>query len=323
MEPAGKLFIIRYILLILCLGDKYMSHRVSIQKLLQSLKIMGLIAFKMKPLYHMDNHVVIVSPHFIAGVFLGPEIAGDAKIIRTGEYHGRHLVGHSLWDSDLSLKSLLLFAVKMDKAAHGAKQAPGNGEPQSKPSGEAAASGIRLVKVVAHLGDLGAGHADSGVADIYDQIDAIAFFSIYNGDIDSALFRKFDGIFQKNLEDMGNFFHIADENRRHFGVQIKYHLQLMLAVLHGGHGNDVVKQRVDHVRFVCRGQSSLHDLRVVQHVVDLVGQALSCHLYGIYVRPDFGGDIFFQYHFADPQNHVDGSPELMRHVGEKLRVLPA
>ena len=66
----------------------------------------------------------------------------------------------------------------------------------------------------------------------------------------------------------------------------------MLAALHGCHGNDVIEQGIDQVGFLRGGQSTLHDLRVVQHVVDLVGQALSCHLYGIYVRPDFGGDIF-------------------------------
>ncbi len=299
-----------------------MSHGMSIQKLLKPFEVMSLITLQVKSFYHMKDHVVIISPHFVVRVFLRPEITCDAKLVRTGDYHGRGVVGHSLGNGDLSLESLLFFAVKMDKSAHGVKKPPGDGKAKPQTSGEAAASRIRLIKVIKNMGDLGTGHADSGVADIYDQVDPVAFFSILDTYVESAFFCELDGIFQKNLKNMGNFFHVADEDRRYLGIQIKDHFQLMFAALHGCHGNDVIEQGIDHVGFFGRGQSAFHDLRIVQHVINLVGQAFTCHLYGIHVCPDLRRNILFQYDFADSQNHVDGSPELMGHIGEKLRVLP-
>ena len=98
-----------------------MSHGMSIQKLLKPFEVMSLITLQVKSFYHMKDHVVIISPHFVVRVFLRPEITCDAKLVRTGDYHGRGVVGHSLGNGDLSLESLLFFAVKMNESPHSMK----------------------------------------------------------------------------------------------------------------------------------------------------------------------------------------------------------
>ena len=70
---------------------------------------------------------------------------------------------------------------------------------------------------------------------------------------------------------MGDLFHIPDQDRGHFRIHVKHHLQLMFAALHSGHGDDVIEHRRDPVRLFCRGQGALHDLCVVKHVVNLMG----------------------------------------------------
>ena len=121
---------------------------------------------------------------------------------------------------------------------------------------------------------------------------------------------------------MRDFFYISDKNRRDLWVQIKYHFQMLLAALHGGHGDQVVKYGNDPVWFFSWDQSSFHDLRIIKHIDDLIGKTLARQFYRLHVCPDIGGNIFFQYDFADPQHHVNGSPDLMGHIGQKFRVLP-
>ncbi len=165
-------------------------------------------------------------------------------------------------------------------------------------------------------------HTDSGIVDIDEEIDAVAFFSEFHADAGAALFGKFNGIFQQNFQDVGYFFRVSDQNRRHFRIQIKDHLQLMPVVLCGGHGNDIVEYGSNPVRLFRGGQRTLHNLRVVQHVIDLAGQTFACHLYGLHPVADIRRKVLFQYDFTDSENHVDGSPELMRDIGQKFRVLP-
>ena len=85
--------------------------------------------------------------------------------------------------------------------------------------------------------------------------------------------------------------------------------------------NHVVQHGGNHVVLLDRGQRALHDFRVVQHVVDLTGQALSRHFDGGHVRPDVRRQVLSQGHLADPDDHVDGSAELVGHVGEEDGVL--
>ena len=74
---------------------------------------------------------------------------------------------------DVGVQSLALRALKVDEAAHGGQQPLGDGEPQPQSSGKAAAAGIRLVKDVIHLGELGIRHADARIPDVDDKVDAI------------------------------------------------------------------------------------------------------------------------------------------------------
>ena len=129
----------------------------------------------------------------------------------------------------MGVESLLNVAFKMNKTAHGVKQAPGNGKPQPQSSDQTAAPGIRLIKIIAHLQKLGIRHTDSGVSDIDIQIDAVIFRTKADAHVNAAFLRKLNGIFQKDFENMGNFFCVPDENGRYFRVNIENHLELVAA----------------------------------------------------------------------------------------------
>ena len=109
----------------------------------------------------------------------------------------------------MGLHPLIPFAVELDKTAHSMKQPPGDGQAKPQASCKTAASGISLIKIITHLYELGICHTDSGIINIYDQIDAIAFAPGLNADINAALLRKLDRVFQKDFEDMGDFFRIS------------------------------------------------------------------------------------------------------------------
>ena len=96
----------------------------------------------------------------------------------------------------------------------------------------------------------------------------------------------------------------------------------MLAVaLKGGHGDHVVEHRGNHILLPGRGEGSLDDLGVIQHIVDLVGQALTRQLDGVHVLPDVRGEALAQGHLADADDHVDGGAQLVGHVGQEAGVL--
>ncbi len=299
-----------------------MGQRAGVQQFYQTFKIVGLIPVKIKSLHHMVDHFVIVSFHFIAVVFLRTEVTCDAKLFWVGYDHGRRIFFHSLRNGDVDLQTLLFGAAKVDKSAHGVEQTPRNGKPKPKPSRKSAASGVCLVKIIAHLGQLRIGHADAGIIDVNHQINPIAFRPEVDIHVNAAFFRKFNGVFYQDLQNMRDFFYISDKNCRDLWVQIKYHFQLLLAALHSGHGDQVVKYGNDPIWFFSRDQSSFHDFRIIKHIDDLIGKTLARQFYGLHVCPDIRGNIFFQYDFADSQHHVNGSPDFMGHIGQKFRVLP-
>ena len=74
---------------------------------------------------------------------------------------------------------------------------------------------------------------------------------------------------------MGNLLRVPHQDRRDLRVNIKHDLQMLPVALQRGHGNHVVQYGSDHILFLGRRQRPLHDLRIIQHIVDLAGQALS------------------------------------------------
>ena len=68
----------------------------------------------------------------------------------------------------MRLHSLMLLIIKMHKAAHGAKQAPRNRKAKAKAPGQSAAAGMSLVKVIAHLRELGVCHANPSIKKVND-----------------------------------------------------------------------------------------------------------------------------------------------------------
>ena len=120
---------------------------------------------------------------------------------------------------------------------------------------------------------------------------------------------------------MGDFLRVSDQKPWYIRIQVKHHLQLTFIALHGSHGNDIIEEGNDHIWFSRRNQCAFHDLCIVKHIVDLIGQPLTCQFYGFHICPYLIGNIFFQYDFADSKDHINRCPELMRHVGEKFGIL--
>ena len=120
---------------------------------------------------------------------------------------------------------------------------------------------------------------------------------------------------------MGNFLRVPDQLGRHLRVNVKHQLQMLPVALQGGHCNHVVEHRGDHILLLGRGQRPLHDLRVIQHVIDLGGQPLSRQFDGRHIRPDLRREIPSESHLADADDHIDGRAELMGHVRQKDGVL--
>ena len=320
---SGELFIIRTIFFIFCLRDENVSQHMVFQQFEQPFKIMSLITFYTKSFDHMQDHIVIISPDFVTHVLFCSKIACNAELFRMCKNHGRSVILHFLGDGDMSMQSLMAFAVKVDKSPHGMKQSPGNRKPESKPAGKSAASGVGLIKIITHLHELRIRHTDSGVMDINNQIDSITFLSVSNADVNASFFCKLDRIFQKDLKNMGDFFCISNQDRRSFRLKIKHHFKPMLAVLHGSHGDDIIEYRSNHVGFFRWSQCTFHNLCIVQHVIDLVGQTFASQLYGLHVGTNLRRNILFQYNFAESKNHINRSPKLMRYIGQKFCILPA
>ena len=322
-DPDGfrQFLIICGVLHIFRLYDKHMGQLMAALHLEKALKIMYLVALRAKPHHQALDQAVIVLPDLVAAVLFRPEIARNAKLLRVVELNARPLVRHALGNHDMRGQTLLFSAGEVKEAAHGVQKPLGDGKPEAQAAREAAAAGIRLVKHVVHLRQLGTCHADAGVPDINDQIDAIAFPAAAYADVYAALLRKFNGVFHQDFEHMGNFLRIPHQGRRHLRVDVKHQLQVLAVALQRGHGNDVVQHRGDHVFFFGGSQRALHNLRIVQHIVNLVGQALPRHFDGGHVRPDIRGELLPQRHLADSDDHVDGGAELMGYVGQKDGVL--
>ncbi len=99
----------------------------------------------------------------------------------------------------MNLKPLLFIAFKINKSPHGMEKPAGDGKAQPQPSGKTAASGIRLVKIIAHLRNLVIRHANSRIIDIDKQISPVIFLAEINIDVNPAFLGKLNGIFQDNL----------------------------------------------------------------------------------------------------------------------------
>ena len=214
----------------------------------------------------------------------------------------------------MRLQSLMLLTGKMNKTAHRLQKSPGDGNPKPQSACKAAAPGIRLIKIIKHLINLGVRHADTRIVNINGQINAVALLAAFNADMDAALFRKLDGIFQKNLQYMGNFLRISKQHRRYSGVHIKHQLQVVPVPLHGCHCNHVIEHGSEHILLLYGCQRSLHNLRIIQHIVDLTGKTLAGKLYGMHILPKLIRNILLQYHIADSKHHINRRAQLMGHI---------
>ena len=322
-DPEGirQLFVILRILLIFRLCNEDVGQLIAALQLEKALEIVRLVPPDAESFHQVQDQPVVVLPDLVAGVLLRPEIARDAELVRAVEHDAGPLVHDALGDDNMGGQAPLPVAVKMNEAAHGGQEPLGDGEPKPKPPREAVASGVRLVKDVVHLRQLGIRHTDSGVADVYNQVDAVILPAVPDADVYAALLRKLNGVFHQDFEHMGDFLRVPDQGCRNFGINVKHQLQMLAVALQGGHGDHVVQHGGDHVLFLGRGQRALHDLRIVQHVVDLVGQALSRHFYGGHVRPDIRGKFLSERHLADADYHVNGRAELVGYVREEDGVL--
>ena len=321
LERHRQLLVIRPVFLVFRLGDEHVGQLVVPLQFEQSLKIVGLVSRDAQSLHQIPDQAVIISPDLVAAVPLRAEIARNAQQLRVVDRDTGAFVRHALGNRDAGVQAPVLLALKMDKAAHGVQQTPGDGQPQPQPAHKATATGVGLVKIVIHLEHLGVRHADSRVPYVDNQIDAVLLRPVSNADVDAALLRKFDGVFHQNLQHMGDFLRVPHQNRRHLGVDVKHNLQMLQIALQGCHGDDVVQHRGNHVLLLGRRHGALYDLGVVQHIVDLVGQAFSRHLDGGHVLPDIRGDLPPQGHLADADHHIDRRAQLVRHIGQKDSVL--
>ena len=300
-----------------------MGQGMAALQLEQPLKVVRLVALNLQALHQVQDQLVIKAPDLVAGVPLRPEVAGHAEFRRVGQRQAGRFVHHLLGDGDMGVQALLAAAFKVDKAAHGVEQSPHNGDAQPQPPCKAAAAGIRLVKIVVHLCQLGFGHANAGIVYVDDKVDAVAFPAVLDADVDAALLGEFDRVFQQGLQHMGDLLRVADEHRRYFGVKVEDQLQLVFAALHRRCCQHIVDHRGNPVLLPRRGQGALRNLGVIQDVADLVGEALARQLDGLDILPQLRGEVLFQHDLADADDHIDGGAELVGHVGEELHILTA
>ena len=137
------------------------------------------------------------------------------------------LVYNALRYHNMSMQTLLILAVEMDKTAHRVQQTFGNRNPQSKSIGKTCGASISLIKVIIHFGQLNVRHTNTSIINIYYQINTIGFLPITYTDIQTALFRKFDRVFHQNFQHVRNFFRVANQNCRQLWVNIKHHLKML------------------------------------------------------------------------------------------------
>ena len=96
----------------------------------------------------------------------------------------------------------------------------------------------------------------------------------------------------------------------------------MLAVaLQGGHSDHIVQNGGDHIFLFSWGQGAFHDLRIVQHVVDLAGETFPRQFDRCHIRPNIRGKLLSQRHLTDSDYHVDRRAELMGNIGQKKSIL--
>ena len=147
-----------------------------------------------------------------------------------------------------------------------------------------------MVKLLIHLLQLGIRHADAGVVDVDNQVNSIILPAVLDTDVYAALLRELDRVLHQDLEHVGDLFRVAHQDRRDLGVDIEDQLQMLPVALQRGHGDHVVEHRGDHVLLLGRRQRALHDLRVVEHIVDLVGQTLARQFDGQHILPNIPGE---------------------------------
>ena len=313
-DGGRQVLIVGPVLLIPALGDEHVGERIAALELEETLEVMGLIPPDAQPLHQVEDQPVVVLPDLVAAVPLRRKVAGDAELVRVVEVDAGLVVHHALGDHDVGQQALLAPAVEMNKAAHGVEQSPGNGETQAQASGEAAAAGVRLIEDVVHLPQLVVRHADAGVPDVHHQIDAVALPAVSDADVDAALLGKLDGVLHQDFQHVGDLLRVPHQDGRQLGVDVEHQLQVVPVALEGGHGDDIVEHRGNHIPLFGRRQSALHDLRVVQHVVDLVGQPLARQLDGVHVPPDIRRKLLPQGHLTDADDHIDGGAELVGYI---------
>ena len=202
------------------------------------------------------------------------------------EHNTRLFINNALGDHNMSRQPLIFFAVKMNKAAHRVQKSLGNGKTKSKSSRKTAASCVCLIKDIVHLCQLRICHTYTGVTDIDNQINTIILMPVFDPNIYAALFCKLNGIFHQDFEYMGYLLRVSDEYRRYMRVDIKHHFQMLPVALQCSHCDHIVQHRSDHIFVLGRSQSAFQNLCIVQHIVDLVRQALSRQLYGRHIRPN-------------------------------------
>ncbi len=278
-EFLGKPFVIIHVPLVFRLCDKHMGQGVCIQQLQQAFKIMRLIAFNPKPIHQMINQLVIISPHFITTEAFRAEITGNAQLVRIIEGNRRAVVHNHLRNRNMRLKPLPVLTLKMNKTAHSMQKPPCNRNAKPKPAGKAAAACICLVKIIKHLVHLGISHTNTRIVNVDCQVDAITFLPAANADVDAAFFCKLYGIFHNDFQHMGNLLRVSHHDRRNLRVNIKNHFQRAAAALHYRHCNNVIQYRSNHIFMHGRRQSTFHNFRIVQHVVNKGRHTLACQLY--------------------------------------------
>ncbi len=77
-QRISQFLIIRLILFVFRLRDKYMCQIICPQQLAKPVEIMHLIPFNPKTIHQIRNQSIIILPDLVTDVFLRPEIAGNA-----------------------------------------------------------------------------------------------------------------------------------------------------------------------------------------------------------------------------------------------------
>ena len=119
-DPEGlcQVLVIRWVLRIFRLRDEYMGQMVAALHSDQTLKIMHLVPFYTKSLHQTQNQAVIILPDLIAAVLFRFKVARYTDLVCVVQHDTRLFVRDTLGNYNMGGQPLMLFAVKMNKAAH-------------------------------------------------------------------------------------------------------------------------------------------------------------------------------------------------------------